>query len=116
MSHLLVTPLFSGLLCFSGLILELRNGIPHCIVPTALFGIVSHMGSALYLAAGLSLLQDSQFTWASRGRKLLGTSLDGCGSSCVVGRLYSIQYKSIFGALDKVRHNTCDKARPLSQV
>jgi hypothetical protein len=34
----------------------------------------------------------------------------------VVGRLYSVQYKSIFGAPDKVRRNTCDKARPLSQV
>ncbi len=34
----------------------------------------------------------------------------------VVGRLYSIQYKSIFGVPDKVRHDTCDKARPLSQA
>ncbi len=34
----------------------------------------------------------------------------------VVGRLYSVQYKSIFGAPDKVRHDKCDKARPLSQV
>ncbi len=34
----------------------------------------------------------------------------------VVGRLYSTQYKSIFGAPDKVRRNTCNKARPLSQV
>jgi hypothetical protein len=34
----------------------------------------------------------------------------------VVGRLYSVQYKSIFGAPDKVRRDTCDKARPLSQV
>ncbi len=34
----------------------------------------------------------------------------------VVGRLYSIQYKSIFGVPDKVRHDTCDKAKPLSQV
>ncbi len=33
----------------------------------------------------------------------------------VVGRLYSVQYKSIFGAPDKVRRDTCDKARPLSQ-
>ncbi len=29
----------------------------------------------------------------------------------VVGRLYSVQYKSIFGVPDKVRCNTCDKAR-----
>ncbi len=28
----------------------------------------------------------------------------------VVGRLYSIQYKSIFGAPDKVRRNTCEQA------
>ncbi len=34
----------------------------------------------------------------------------------VIGRLYSVQYKSIFGAPDKVRCDTCDKARPLSQV
>jgi hypothetical protein len=34
----------------------------------------------------------------------------------VVGRLYSVQHKRIFGAPDKVRCNTCDKARPLSQV
>ncbi len=34
----------------------------------------------------------------------------------VVGRLYSVQYKSIVGTPDKVRCNTCDKARPLSQV
>jgi hypothetical protein len=30
----------------------------------------------------------------------------------VVGQLYSIQYKSIFGAPDKVRRNTCEEARP----
>jgi hypothetical protein len=34
----------------------------------------------------------------------------------VVGCLYSGQYKSIFGAPDKVRCITCDKTRPLSQV
>ncbi len=34
----------------------------------------------------------------------------------VVGRLYSVQYKSILGAPDKVRCDTCDKARLLSQV
>jgi hypothetical protein len=37
-------------------------------------------------------------------------------SEHVVGRLYSVQYKSIFGAPNKVRCDTCDKARPLSQV
>jgi hypothetical protein len=31
---------------------------------------------------------------------------------CVVGRLYSIQYMSIFGMPDKVRRNTCEEARP----
>ncbi len=36
--------------------------------------------------------------------------------SNVIGRLYSVPYKSIFGTPDKVRCNTCDKARPLSQV
>ncbi len=34
----------------------------------------------------------------------------------VVGQLYSVQYKSIFDAPDKVRCDTCDKARPFSQV
>ncbi len=34
-------------------------------------------------------------------------------SHIVVGQLYSIQYKSIFGMPDKVRRNMCDKARPL---
>ncbi len=34
----------------------------------------------------------------------------------VVGRLYSVQYKSFFGVPDKIRRDTCDKARPLSQV
>jgi hypothetical protein len=38
------------------------------------------------------------------------------GFGHVVGRLYSVQYKSIFGVPDKVRCDTCDKARPLSQV
>jgi hypothetical protein len=39
-----------------------------------------------------------------------------CDTESVVGQLYSVQYKSIFGTPDKVRHNMCDKARPLSQV
>ncbi len=30
----------------------------------------------------------------------------------VVGRLYSVQYKGIFGVPDKVRRNTCEEARP----
>jgi hypothetical protein len=30
----------------------------------------------------------------------------------VVGRLYSVQYKIIFGAPDKVRRDTCEEARP----
>ncbi len=42
--------------------------------------------------------------------------LGGMGSAFFVGRLYSVQYKSIFRAPDKVRRDTCDKARPLSQV
>ncbi len=36
--------------------------------------------------------------------------------TCVVGRLYSVHYKTIFGMPDKVRRDMCDKARPLSQV
>jgi hypothetical protein len=36
--------------------------------------------------------------------------------SVVVGQLYSIQYKSIFGVPDKVRCFTCDEARQFSQV
>ncbi len=31
----------------------------------------------------------------------------------VVGRLYSVQYKSIFGAPDKVRGDKCEEASPL---
>jgi hypothetical protein len=31
----------------------------------------------------------------------------------VVGRLYSVQYKGIFGQPDKVRHNMCKEARSL---
>jgi hypothetical protein len=34
----------------------------------------------------------------------------------VVGQLYYVHYKSIFGVPDKVRCDTCDKARPMSQV
>ncbi len=34
----------------------------------------------------------------------------------VIGRLYSVQYKSVFGVPDKVRLNTGEEARPLSQV
>ncbi len=34
----------------------------------------------------------------------------------VVGGLYSVQYKSIFGMPDKVRHYMCDEARQFSQV
>jgi hypothetical protein len=37
-------------------------------------------------------------------------------SVCVVGCLYSIQYKSVFGAPDKVICDTCEEARPLSQA
>ncbi len=33
-------------------------------------------------------------------------------SVCVVGQLYSVQYKSIFGVPDKVRRNRCEEARP----
>jgi hypothetical protein len=33
-----------------------------------------------------------------------------------IGRLYSVQYKSIFGAPNKVRRVMCDEAKPLSQV
>jgi hypothetical protein len=37
-------------------------------------------------------------------------------SLIVVDCLYSVQYKSIFGAPDKVRRDTYVKARPLSQI
>ncbi len=33
-----------------------------------------------------------------------------------VGKLYSVQYKRIFGVPDKVSRNMRDKARPMSQV
>ncbi len=32
--------------------------------------------------------------------------------SSILGRFYSVQYKSIFGAPDKDRRNTCEEARP----
>jgi hypothetical protein len=31
----------------------------------------------------------------------------------VVGQLYPVQYKGIFGMPNKVRRNTCEEARPL---
>ena len=34
------------------------------------------------------------------------------GAESVVGQLYSIQYKSVFGAPDKVRRCMCEEARP----
>jgi hypothetical protein len=43
----------------------------------------------------------------------LATNPFAVGSSTyVVGSRYSVQYKSIFGAPDKVRRNTCEEARP----
>jgi hypothetical protein len=64
----------------------MKYGISHSVVPTALLGVVSQMGAALCLAVlaklvGLTLLWDSQFNRASRGRTLLGTSLGSFGSS-----------------------------------
>jgi hypothetical protein len=35
-----------------------------------------------------------------------------CNAVTVVGQLYSVQYKSFFGAPDKVRHCMCEEARP----
>ncbi len=35
-----------------------------------------------------------------------------CRPRPVIGRLYSVQYKSIFDVPDKVRRNTCEEARP----
>ncbi len=46
--------------------------------------------------------------WAHDDYSFVGAS--------VVGRLYSVQYKIIYGAPNKVRCYTCDEARPLSQV
>jgi hypothetical protein len=42
----------------------------------------------------------------------LFASLRRITQSPVIGRLYSVQYKSIFGVPDKVRHDTCEEARP----
>ena len=44
------------------------------------------------------------------------TIKNGIEFTIAVGCLYFIQYKSIFGVPDKVRCDTCDKARPLSQA
>ncbi len=33
-------------------------------------------------------------------------------ANTVIDRLYSVQYKSIFGAPDKVRLDMCEEARP----
>jgi hypothetical protein len=49
-------------------------------------------------------------------RVLVSVQEFSCVHDCVIGRLYSVQYKSIVGAPDKVRCNACDKARPLSLV
>ncbi len=38
------------------------------------------------------------------------------GEGHVVGQLYFIQYKSIFGAPDQVKRDTCDEAGSLSRV
>jgi hypothetical protein len=42
--------------------------------------------------------------WAHDGSSFVGAS--------VVGKLYSVQYKSIFGAPNKVRCCTCEEGRP----
>jgi hypothetical protein len=70
---------------------------------------------------GVCLLIDStwhthrqQFT-VKEAQELTG-KLGNLAKGAVVGCLYSVQYKSIFGTPDKVRRNMCDKARPLSQV
>ncbi len=56
--------------------------------------------------------------WIEINLKVLDTINDNRSiiGSTEIGCLYSIQYKSIFGAPDKVRCDTCDNARPLSQV
>jgi hypothetical protein len=85
-SHLLVTPLFRGLLCITGLTSGHGHGIAHPVVPATFLGVVSEMGAAVCLAVlaelcGHALLWDS-FTGIPRGRTLLGGSLGDRGSGC----------------------------------
>jgi hypothetical protein len=42
-----------------------------------------------------------------------GNGNSNCVGDCVVGQLYSVQYKVIFGMPNKARRYTCEEARPL---
>ncbi len=85
-SHLLVAPLFRGLLCITGHMSGRSHGIAHPIVPATFLGVVSEMKATLSLAVlaklcGLALLWDS-FIGTPSGRTLLGSSLVNRGSRC----------------------------------
>ncbi len=43
-SHLLVAPIFEGLLCITGLMRGRHHGITHLVVPVTFLGVVSQMG------------------------------------------------------------------------
>ncbi len=53
---------------------------------------------------------------ARRGHLPSGPLSNVSSIDLVIGWLYSVQYKRIFGATNKVRCDTCDDARLLSQV
>jgi hypothetical protein len=75
----------------------------------------------VFATGGLSTIDVHWGDPSSAGLLMVLSLSDGCGherrfSVGVVGCLYSVQYKSIFGVPDKVRRDMCDKARPLSQI
>ncbi len=87
-SHLLVAPLFEGLLCITGLMSGCSYRIAVLVVPATFLGVVSQMGPTLHLAVlaelcGLAFLRDS-FTKISRSRMLLGASLGDRVSGCLL--------------------------------
>ncbi len=80
------------------------------------------------LGAKLKLMQMSNgvYVWGMSPAKYIKEAVSNCKKHLkpnydgryvlIVGRFYSIQNKSIFGAPDKVRCDMGDQARPLSQV
>ncbi len=83
-SHLLVVPLFEGLLCFWGLICSRDYRVAILVVLAILIGVVSQMRAALTLAMLAELLRPC-FLWdlligVPRCGTLLETSLGASGS------------------------------------
>ncbi len=57
--------------------------------------------------------EPQQAQWRGQLPSWHGLPNSNCGRGFVVGQLYSVQYKDIFGTPDKVRWDTCEEARPL---